>query len=453
MQTTNVTLFFYSVENFIDTLCEIIGTTMINTDLMLLPGRWQTYMGIMTESTATKNQRMFHVYVPELQPEVTGDVQPDFETKSAKIKNVWKGKPQAEEGKMRNILTPIEDGRDVHITKTVYADYWGFNPCEDVPTMYRDMQVVVLNYANLDKWYWIPLERDRSLKTFEHWRLSALDIAVTNKNPGIKKDDIGKRNESITDENSYYIEIDTKYHKGIRMHTCCSDGEKWEYSIEIDPVKQFVEIHDKASDGSQPNNTIKIESKPNEQTKGRIIIQNASGTTVTLTGQDAVVNVPRNMQYIVGGDYQFEVNGNYSERIMGDRTSIVAQQESTEVLGNVNHKYKSNLEEVVFQNKRTCIEGQNEEIQGSRKTTSGTASWESATAFSLTTNLFMGQFQTAQLKTYFSKFESNITYVDIKMGTFRFITHVLQIASTMLWYIPMNVVIPKKPWPTHTLIK
>ena len=44
---------------------------MINS---LVENQWQLYVGILVETTLKKNQRWFHVFIPEMLPIKTGDV-------------------------------------------------------------------------------------------------------------------------------------------------------------------------------------------------------------------------------------------------------------------------------------------------------------------------------------------------------------------------------------------
>ena len=99
--------------------------------------RWRMFIGIMTESTRKKNQRWFHIYIPEFLPTKTGDITPEDAIQKVKLKN---------------ILTNQTEELDFKITSTVYADYFGITSSLDVPTMNRNMQLLVFNYETTDKW-------------------------------------------------------------------------------------------------------------------------------------------------------------------------------------------------------------------------------------------------------------------------------------------------------------
>ena len=439
---------------------------MINNEHLMMPNRWQTYIGIMTESTQFRNQRWFSIYVPEFLPTHTGDVQPDFEEEDATIQNVWTGKPVAEEGKMQNQLTPVSDGGPVKVTKTVRADYWGWNPYEDVPTMYRDMQVLVINFANLDRWFWIPLERDRSYKTFEHIRFSASNIAVTNKNKYQDEEDkdkteIYKRNTALykdpieknkDKETTYYLEIDTKYHKHVKIHTNHSDGEKFDYTFEINAADHKVEIHDECVDKSQPNNTIILESKPDAETKGRIKLQNAANCTLLMNGEDMTINVPRNLKIQVGGDVFKRVEGNEINSNWRDRHTWIFGNEKSDIYGQTEHRYRRDVKEGYEMNKDVNINGQHQEKQGSRQTISGVASWISKGSWSLGTEQLLIKSNMTNMQSKYNTFMFTQLFVSAQSAMHIFGSHILQISSSMLWYVPMHMVLPMIPVITHTLI-
>ncbi len=441
---------------------------MINNEHLMMPNRWQTYIGIMAESTTKKNQRWFSIYVPEFLPTHTGDVQPDYEEEDAKVQNVWQGKPVAEDGKMQNQLTPVEDGGPVKVTKTIRADYWGWSPYEDVPTMYRDMQVLVINFANLDRWFWIPLERDRSYKTFEHIRFSASNIALTNKNKyqdeqDKDKTEIWKRNTSLSKddkeenkdkETTYYLEIDTKYHKHVKIHTNHSDGEEFDYTFEIDAKNHKVEIHDECVDKSQPNNTIILESRPDpeEEVLGRIKLQNANGTTLLMNGVDMTIYVPRNLKLNVDGDFLKNVRGNEMEETLLDKNETIHGNSKRDIALDAETLYRQNYREGVAMNKEVNVQGQHQERQASRQTISGVATWASKGSWSLGTEQMLIKADITNMQCRFGQIDFTTLLLTAKTAMTLFGVHVLQISSSMLWYIPMHMVLPMVPIVTHTLI-
>ena len=345
------------------------GATM---PVPLLPNQWQVFVGILVESTVTKNQRWFHIYVPEFLPTKTGNVSMEDGSFSVSMYNEKTGKTEETE---------------VSISSTIYADYFGVISGFDVPTMYRNMQVIVVNRISTDKWYWIPLERDDSYKTFEHFRVSCADIAQTNKTTTAEKDDIEGRDAGLTNDNTYFLEIDTKYRKHVLLSTSSSDGEQWRYFFKIDADAHTVELWDNCMDRSQLNNSIKIESRPDINTKGRITIQNAAGNTIVMTGEDTEINIPRNLLVNIGGDVQITGNGNLVSKIVKDLHHTVAGNESVRVLGSVNRVISGNNEEIVSENQSVTVGKTHRETQMVRTTVAKTSATMNTTNYSLTANI------------------------------------------------------------------
>lgn len=241
------------------------------------------FWGVLAESSTKKNQRYLHVYVPSLTPMRNGDVS---------------DKGSVHTVKLFNIVSQSEEETDVHLSRTIYAEYLGYQSGHDVPDMYKGQQVLVMNYAKSDKWFWIPLERDDYIKTFEHLRMHCADVAMIHKTG--TTDEKLERAQDLNDDNTYYFEIDTKFDKKIMFSTASSDGEKYRYFFKIDPTDHTVEIWDNlSSNPSAAHNTIRIESDPTYSgggmLQGRITLQNEAGSTILLEGPDIKIIAPRDV--------------------------------------------------------------------------------------------------------------------------------------------------------------
>lgn len=277
---------------------------------------WSLYVGIMTESTSYRNQRKFNVYVSELAPFAEGDIQPELFENKVEIENVFTGQ---------------KEQSTVKTSKNVIADYFGVTSALDVPTMYKGQQVLVLNYGHNDRWYWLPLERDDHLKTFEHYRIHCNDQAVTNKVPDAQPEDLEKKFTGITDDNSYFFEIDTKYKKMIRFRTANTDGESFRYYFEVDAEANTIKLWDEASNPAERTtpNQITIESRQSEPPRmtgkpdkyqpphGKITIQTADNCSIIMNNTDMDINVPRNLKITVGGQMMTSVTAGAIREVMG----------------------------------------------------------------------------------------------------------------------------------------
>ena len=264
--------------------------------------RWRLFIGYLAESTGYRNQRTFHIYLPEYLPTLTGDITPETATHTVEVTNV---------------MTNQKESINIKTATTITAEYLGVLTSRTVPTMYKNQQVLVLNYASDDRFFWLPLERDDYLRTFEQIRFSASDQALTNKSIAVG-DDVEAKQAGITDDNTYYLEIDTKYHKHIVMSTSASDGEAWRYFFKIDSNTRSVEIWDQSiSDPSIPSNSIKLESQPIPGCRGRIKLENAAGTSITMEDKNMAIHVPKNLEFYVGGNLVTHVEGTTSSSFKG----------------------------------------------------------------------------------------------------------------------------------------
>lgn len=290
--------------------------------------RWRVFIGYLAESTGYRNQRTFHIYVPEYLPTLTGDITPETATHTVEVTNV---------------MTNQKESVNVQTATTITAEYLGVLTSRTVPTMYKNQQVLVLNFATDDRFFWLPLERDDYMRTFEQIRFSALDQAITNKSAAIG-DDVEGKQAGITDDNTYFFEIDTKYHKHILLSTSATDGEDWRYFFKIDTNSRSVEIWDQSvKDKSIPSNSIKLESQPIPGCRGRIKLENASGTSITLEDKNMAIHVPKNLEFYVGGNLVTHVEGTTSSSFKGSVGTTMMDVYHHKGFGNATFNYEGDV--------------------------------------------------------------------------------------------------------------
>lgn len=292
------------------------------------------FWGVLAESTTHKNQRTLHVFVPALTPMRNGDISDKGSVTTVDFFNV---------------LTQSREKTDIHLTRTIEAEYLGFQSGQDVPDMYKGQQVLVLNYARSDRWFWIPLDRDNYVKTFEHSRISCADIAMVHKaqtyGEGVGED--VERSSGLNDDNTYFLEIDTKYRKRIMISTAASDGEKYRYFIRMDANEHVLELWDSFATeqgftSPKEHNTIRIESDPHDSDgnllKGRITLQNEAKTTIILDDQDLKISVPRDVIIDVGRNVIHHTAGSHQTTIDKDVQLLIKGNLIREVLGFIKAK-------------------------------------------------------------------------------------------------------------------
>ena len=387
---------------------------------------WLVYLGIITEPTQRWNQREFRIYIPELSPFHEGDISPEHVNIPVSIKNVG---------------TKTKECKDIKVTKTVKADYFGVETSRSVPTMVKGQQVLVINFANTSKYYWIPLERDDDLRTFERIRISCANVASINKSPIEDPNDMEARKARLTDDNTYFLEIDTRDKKRILISTSGSDGETWRYFFKMDPEERSVEIWDEHVDENdpdkQPPNRIKLESRPEPDIKGKITLQNASGTSLILEDKNCIFNVPANMVLNVEGELLTNVSGD-SHTHIGGSSNVTIDEDSSVAIGNDSNVVIGNDSTVeIAGDRKLVVDGNNlqhtrgifTELQKTRtSTTEEKATWNA--------------------KDWSSKIEKNL---DIQSDTFKLtinsgsvtskdIAHISQKASISYMVCPVTII-------------
>ena len=288
------------------------------------------FWGILAESTREKGQRMLNVYIPDLTPMRNGDI---FNKGSITKSTLF------------NVITQAWETREAHVSKTVLCEYLGFESSREVPDMYKGQQVLVMTYGCTDRWFWIPLERDDYVKPFEHVMFRCADKAIIHKTGEVLTED-EERLKGLTPDNTYFLELDTKYKKHILLSTAGTDSEKYRYFMKMDAKEHTIEIWDGLTDTSDPkcpvvkgpHNTIKIESDPEYSQgilKGRITLQNEAGATLMLEGEDVKLVVPRDLTVQVGRNNIVHVNGDEGHTVDGNRHLLIKKDYLQEVLGKV----------------------------------------------------------------------------------------------------------------------
>ena len=297
--------------------------------------------GIAAESTMEKNQQFLHVYVPELVPMRNGDV-------------VNKGSETT--CKLFNVNSQSWEEKKVHLSSTILAEFLWFSTDMDIPDIYKGQQVLVFQYKKGDRWFWIPLQRDDYIKTFAHSRIRVPDIAVIHKT-GQDIPEEEERPIALTDDNSYYLDIDTKYYKRIVLSTAGTDGEGYRYKITMDAKNHFIELMDGEVDPADPtkikegtSNVIRIESEPvmsKGLLGGKITLQNKAGSTLQLEGEDIKIVAKRDITIEAGRNFirhsgkatNDTVDDNYELTVHGNLVESVDKDVDKHVKGEYNYVF------------------------------------------------------------------------------------------------------------------
>ncbi|MDD2879761.1 MAG: hypothetical protein PHQ58_04945 [Rhodoferax sp.] len=168
------------------------------------------------------------------------------------------------------------------------------------PDVRRGEAVMIFQFGDADKYYWITLKQDSNLRKLETvvWAISAT------------------RNEAdATDaDHSYYFEV-SSHNKLVHFHTSKADGEPFAYDIQINTKTGYVLITDDAG------NFISLDSS-----ERRLEMKNSDGshfdmdkTHLTITTTDSITV---NTNKLAINTTSTTLDGSSSVRITSPATSI-----------------------------------------------------------------------------------------------------------------------------------
>lgn len=212
--------------------------------------KFNEYIGIVVEDKDTYS-RTIKVYLEELLPFVQGDIKPILQKKQ------------------------VDSNADGHVSKVslsnyVEAKYIGSPNRRYPPDVRAYEQVYVWKYADSEEYYWDSMGRDDNRRGPER-----LNFSVSGSAGPV---------DTLTDENTYYIELDTRLKKRIVLKTSKKNGEDYAYTIQLDPNNSRLQICDDS------NNEILIDS-----TVPRVRLRNKSGSILDLADKNGSIIIPQDL--------------------------------------------------------------------------------------------------------------------------------------------------------------
>lgn len=210
-----------------------------------------------------ENSRNLKVYCPDLLPLYTGTLAAS--QAQARVKN------------------------NVYIGNITEANYITCTYRDDTadhdafpPDVRKGEQVRIYKLADSEQFYWASCGRTEGNRRTETHRIA---ISDTLENDGI-----------LDDNNSYYLEMDTRRSHSITLTTNKADDEVYKYQLKIDADKHQVYLGDDVGNG------LLIQSDVPSVT-----ITNKSGATMQVTD--------RNMDMTCKGDQNIYIRGNVTQEI------------------------------------------------------------------------------------------------------------------------------------------
>lgn len=247
------------------------------------------FFGVAVEDREV-DSRKIRIHLRELLPFHSGEIGDKTKEESYNLKN------EKDE----------EIAGDVKTSNHVVADYFGLaTNNKHPPCIVKGEQVVVFKYTGEDKYYWISFGRDDNLRRGDIYKLCASNDMSNNK--------------ELTDDNTYFMEINTKTDKLVRIHTSTSDGEKYSYDISIKPKENKLAIND--SNG----NVFLIKSD-----EKRVTLNTGGNSIINMINDSIEIFAPRNI-FIRAGN----ILGLFDPVNIGKCNSICKGGTSDDVSGNI----------------------------------------------------------------------------------------------------------------------
>ena len=208
------------------------------------------YFGYAATDKAQDSRKLM-VYCDDLLPMLSGDISATKMSSWASTKN-----NQGKTNKLKvNTTSYIEcEWRD----NTAGASQFP-------PDVRKGEQVIIYNFGDSDTWYWRSASRNEGQRRTETYRIAVNDTL--------------ENTTSLNDDNSYYLELDTRRDKHVVLQTSKSNGEKFRYRIAIDAVKNTVYI------GDDDSNYIQIDSNIPS-----ITLYNKAKSMIQLNSEDIIIS-------------------------------------------------------------------------------------------------------------------------------------------------------------------
>lgn len=200
---------------------------------------------------------------------------------------------------------------EINTTNVIHCIYRDDSSSGATPPLVRKgEQVLIYNYGDNSTWYWKSEGRNDNNRRTDIWRRA---ISGTLENA-----------PELNDNNSYFIEMDTRKTHRIRISTSKQDGEEFRYLIMLDAGKSQVYI------GDDTDNQLFIDSKEHKvgirnkdesllmldkeniimACNGDVTLTSKSGNIVTESAGSTVINSKEDLAIKSSGSMTQAAGGN-----------------------------------------------------------------------------------------------------------------------------------------------
>ena len=185
------------------------------------------------------------------------------------------------------------------------------------PDVRKGETVKIFQYGDSDQWYWMGCDRSQSLRKTERVRWHVNDTLENDCN--------------MSDDNTYYFEMDTRQHKHILFSTSQSDGEAHQYRFKISPEESQVVITDEKMNmfildtnktritmANEKGSLIQLDGENIKiMCNGQILIQSKNSSITMSAGEDITEKANGNMTLQAKSDVKADAGANMTLRFKG----------------------------------------------------------------------------------------------------------------------------------------
>jgi hypothetical protein len=170
------------------------------------------------------------------------------------------------------------------------------------PDVRTGESVVLMQFGDADKYYWMTTREDMSLRRLETviYGWSATDA----------------EGATINQETMYWLEINT--HRGVvHFHTSAAHGEPYTTDLQIDTANGIFTFMNNVGD------YIRMDFKAS-----RVEVKNAKGAWIDMNGKNITQTAPGDYTVVVGGNYKVSAKGSVNTS-SGGSTNISSGSSAT----------------------------------------------------------------------------------------------------------------------------
>lgn len=178
--------------------------------------RWWYGHGYVIMGQESQNSSEIEVLCPELLPMFSGKT--DGSTIEQDIP------------KMTDENGDVLPEETITLSETIRCFYYGDQRNTSIPDVVPGEIVVILNREGDDSYYWYSAGDTRHLRKTEHVRIPIMNRESNSENP--------------PDEDTWFLEMDSAYNRGVRLIINKGRGEEYAYVFEFLPDDGTVTLED-----------------------------------------------------------------------------------------------------------------------------------------------------------------------------------------------------------------